>query len=275
LRRKLLSAEEAKTLPKVLIVVHFTGMPCDMREIRELTDNHGIKVIEDASHAIGARYENAPIGKCEYSDATVFSFHPVKIITTGEGGILLTNDQALYAKAETLRSHGITKDPANFEFHDQGPWWYEQKELGYNYRMTDIQAALGISQMERLEKYIERRNSLARRYDENLAELEIQLPWNNPSRKSSYHLYTIRLSARKHKRSRAEIYDLLREFGVGTQVHYIPIHIQPYYRKLGFRPEQFPESMAFYNEAITIPLFGSMSLDQQDKVVLALKEALS
>lgn len=274
LEKKLTEAELHGALPKVIVVVHLCGQPCDMCEISALSKRFGFRIIEDASHAIGATYHGKPIGNCEFSDVTVFSFHPVKIITTAEGGAALTNDADLSKRMALFRSHGVTRDEKLMTHPPDGQWYYQQVELGYNYRMTDLQAALGCSQMQRVDDYVARRHSLAKRYDRLLANLPVVTPWQNPNSYSAFHLYVIRLRTSLICRTRREVFNELRELGIGVNVHYIPVHTQPYYRALGFRPEQFPESMAYYEEAISIPLFATMTDVEQDEVVAALTKAL-
>lgn len=275
LRNKLVQARREDKLPKVVVPVHFGGQPTEQEAIWELAQEFGFKVLEDASHAIGASRNGEPAGSCRWSDITVFSFHPVKIITTGEGGMALTNDDELAWRMANLRSHGITRDAACMRRPAHGPWYYEQIELGYNYRMTDLQAALGVSQLARLDEFIERRNALAKRYDSLLAGLPLQLPKVAPGVTSAFHLYVIRLSADTVHRTHREAFDCLREQGIGVNVHYMPVHLQPYYRDLGFDPGLCPEAELHGQEAISLPLYPGLSEGQQDKVVLALKGALA
>jgi dTDP-4-amino-4,6-dideoxygalactose transaminase len=232
-------------------------------------------VIEDASHAIGGRYKNEPIGSCSYSDITVFSFHPVKIITTAEGGMATTRDRALAECMALLRSHGITRDAEQMTHDPDGPWYYQQIALGFNYRMTDLQAALGLSQMQRLDQYVAARHTLANRYDALLAELPVTTPWQHPDGYSGLHLYAIRVQPDRTARSHRQIFDGLRERGIGVNLHYIPVHTQPFYRKLGFGPGQYPEAERFYNEAISLPMFSALTESQQNQVVAAVAGALS
>ncbi|HEY9855060.1 MAG TPA: UDP-4-amino-4,6-dideoxy-N-acetyl-beta-L-altrosamine transaminase, partial [Stenomitos sp.] len=238
LAAKLEAAEKAGRLPKIVIPVHFAGQSCDMEGIHALAERYGFYVVEDASHAVGARYRDTLVGSGRYSDMTIFSFHPVKIITTGEGGLVLTNRPELYERLALLRSHGITRDADLMQGPSEGPWYYQQIDLGYNYRLTDIQAALGASQMRRLETFIARRQELARRYDELLKDLPVVRPWQSPDGASSYHLYPIQVEGSR----RREIFEALRARGIGVNVHYIPVHTQPYYQELGFRPGDFPEA---------------------------------
>jgi len=274
LERKLQLAEEANRLPKVLVAVHLCGQPCDMQAIYELSRRFGFRIIEDASHAIGGKYQEKYIGGCQFSDITVFSFHPVKIITTAEGGMALTNDPALAAHMELFRSHGITRDPAKMTHEPDGPWYYQQVELGYNYRMTELQAALGLSQMERLDAYVARRHELAQRYDRLLAGLPVVAPWQHPDSYSGLHLYVIRLKLDEIRKTHREVFEGLRELGIGVNLHYIPVHTQPYYQNMGFRPGDFPESETYYREAISLPMFFGLTDAQQDEVVAALTKAL-
>ncbi|GAA4364638.1 UDP-4-amino-4,6-dideoxy-N-acetyl-beta-L-altrosamine transaminase [Kangiella marina] len=274
LERKLIQAEETGKLPKVLVAVHLCGQPCDMKRIHELSKRYGFKIIEDASHAIGGSYQNTKIGSCAYSDITVFSFHPVKIVTTAEGGLAVTNNQGLFDKMNLLRSHGVTRDENMMKGESHGGWYYEQIELGYNYRMTELQAALGVSQMQRLEEFIVARHALARRYNENLKDLPITLPFQLENTYSGLHLYVIRLQLEEINKTHKQVFDELREKGVGVNLHYIPVHTQPYYKAMGFNWGDFPEAEKYYQEAISIPMFHGMSVEQQDKVVATLKEVL-
>ena len=275
LARKLEQAERDGKLPKVVVPVHLCGQPCDMQAIHALAQRYGFKIIEDASHAIGGRYQDLPIGSCVYSDITVFSFHPVKIITTAEGGMALTNDAGLANKMALFRSHGITRDPAQMTDAADGPWYYQQIELGYNYRMTELQAALGVSQMERLTHYVTRRHQLARRYDELLAKLPVTTPWQHPDSYSGLHLYPIRLQLGKIKKNHLQVFESLRELGIGVNLHYIPVHTQPYYRGMGFQADDFPQAQAYYREAISLPMYQSLTDAQQDQVISALGKALA
>ena len=275
LEAKLAEAERQDRLPKVLVAVHLCGQPCDMRSIRALSRRYGFKVIEDASHAIGGRYLGAPIGDCRFSDITVFSFHPVKIITTIEGGMAVTNDPSLAESMALLRSHGITRNPAQMEKAPDGPWYYEQIALGYNYRMTDVQAALGVSQAGRIDEYVTRRHALANRYDGLLAGLPVRTARQHPDGFSGLHLYVIRLDLADTRCSHLEVFERLQRKGVGVNIHYIPVHLQPYYRNLGFREGDFPEAERYYAEAITLPMYPAMGEDAQDKVVDALREAVN
>ena len=274
LAAKLQAAASRNALPKVVIPVHFAGQPCDMEGIAQLARRYGFKVIEDASHAIGADQGDGKVGNCAHSQITVFSFHPVKIITTGEGGMLATNDGELAASLRRLRSHGITRDIAA-PAADQGAWYYQQIDLGYNYRMTDLQAALGASQMARLGQFLERRRQLAARYDRLLAPLPVITPRQAAYGCSAYHLYPIQVDSATTQRSRRQVFDGLRQRQIGVNVHYIPVHLQPYYRDLGFAPGQFPEAERYYAQAISLPLFPALTDAQQDEVVTALAAALA
>lgn len=272
--RKLDAAAAAGTLPKAVVPVHLAGQPCDMARIRAAAQRYGVAVIEDAAHAIGGSYGATPVGACEFSDMATFSFHPVKVVTTGEGGMITTNDDGLAEKLRLLRTHGITRDTSLMTREPDGPWYYEQIALGYNYRITDLQCALGISQMRRLDEFVARRAELAARYDRLLAELPVNPLVQREGRASGWHLYVITL-APEAGRSRREVFDSLRAADIGVNVHYIPVHLQPYYRELGFNPGDFPVSEEYYKGAITLPLYASMTEADQDTVVAALKEALA
>jgi len=273
LAEKLEQAEQAGSLPKVVIPVHLCGQPCDMASIHTLSQRYGFKIIEDAAHAIGGKYRGAPIGNCRYSDITVFSFHPVKIITTGEGGMALTNDTQLAKRMQLLRSHGITRDAADMTHGPDGPWYYQQIELGFNYRMTDLQAALGLSQMQRLDAYVAKRHALAARYDELLKDTPVSTPWQHADSYSGLHLYVIRLKLDQICKTHREVFEALRTAGVGVNLHYIPVYRQPYYASLEFNPSSFPQAENYYAEAISLPMYPGLTEEQQDQVVAALKEA--
>lgn len=275
LQAKLEQAEREGRLPKIVVAVHLCGQPCDMRGIRALSDRYGFKVIEDASHAIGGRYRDQPIGNCAYSDATVFSFHPVKIITSAEGGMVTTNDPVVARSLELLRSHGMTRSPAEMDRAPDGPWYYQQIALGYNYRLTDLQAALGLSQASRIEEYVARRHVLARRYDGLLANLPLTLPWQHPDGYSGLHLYVVRVPQASGRPGHRQVFEAMRQRGIGVNLHYIPVHTQPHYRRFGFRDEDFPNAMRYYAEAISLPMYATLSETQQDVVVKALQESLA
>ena len=275
LEAKLQDAERQGTLPDVVIPVHFAGQSCDMAAISGLSRQYGFKIIEDASHAVGADYLGKKVGSCLHSDITVFSFHPVKIITTGEGGMLMTNDGDLQRALLRLRSHGITRKAEEMAQQAEGAWYYEQQELGYNYRITDLQAALGASQLQRVDDFVARRRRLAARYDEQLARMAVIVPQQRPFGRSSYHLYPIRLDAARTSRNRREVFAVMREQGVGVNVHYFPVHLQPYYQRLGFRAGQFPEAERYYDSALSLPLFAALTDSQQDQVIETLKSALA
>jgi len=274
LKVKLETARQAGRLPKVVVPVHLCGQPCDMAAIHALGQEYGFKIIEDASHAIGGKYKGEFIGNCRYSDITVFSFHPVKIITTAEGGMALTNNKDLADAMALLRSHGITRDPALMTHVPDGGWYYQQIELGFNYRMTELQAALGVSQMQRLDAYVARRHELARRYDELLAGLPLTTPWQHGDGYSGLHLYVIRLALGKIQATHRQVFDSLREQGIGVNLHYIPVHLQPYYQKMGFKRGDFVEAERYYAEAISLPMFQTMTFAQQDEVVDAVRKAV-
>lgn len=274
LEAKLERAAGEGRLPKVVVAVHLAGQSCDMQAIAALASRYGFRVIEDASHAIGGRYADAAVGSCQYSDATVFSFHPVKIITTAEGGLVTTQDAGLAARMALFRSHGMTRDPQLMTHEPDGPWYYQQVELGYNYRMTELQGALGLSQLARIDAYVARRHVLADRYDEMLRGLPLTTPWQHPQTYSGLHLYVIRLDLKALGTTRRAVFDFLRAAGIGVNVHYIPVHTQPYYRQFGFCDEEFPQAMRYYEEAISLPLYAGLAFEQQNLVVEALKEAL-
>lgn len=275
LKTKLEKAAAEDKLPKVLVAVHLCGHPCEMQAIKSLAENYGVRVIEDASHAIGGKYQGDYIGNSRYSDITVFSFHPVKIITTAEGGMALTNSRTLADKMDLLRSHGITRADEKMTHQSHGPWYYQQIELGFNYRMTKLQAALGLSQLKRLDEYVSKRHELAKRYDKLLGMLPIKLPHQHPDGHSGLHLYVIRLDIKNIKCSHREVFESLRAQGIGVNLHYIPVHTQPYYRDMGFVPEDYPNAMAYYHEAISLPIYPNLTNLEQLAVVDALKEAIS
>ncbi len=274
LEQKLIAAKANGTLPKVVVPVHLCGQPCDMKAISTLAKEYGFKIIEDASHAIGGRYHDEPIGNCVYSDITVFSFHPVKIVTTAEGGAAVTNDKMLADKMALLRSHGITRDTEQMVGESHGGWYYQQVDLGFNYRMTELQAALGVTQMQRLNEFVAARHRLAERYYEKLADLPVVLPHQLANTYSGLHLYVIRLKLDEIKLSHREVFDALRANGIGVNLHYIPVHTQPYYQAKGHRLGDYPESERYYQEAISLPMFHAMTELQQDEVVQILKKIL-
>lgn len=275
LAEKLEQAEKAGKLPKVVIPVHMCGQPCDMASIHALAQRYGFKIIEDASHAIGGQYKAERIGSGRYSDITIFSFHPVKIITTGEGGMAVTNDPALGKQLRLLRSHGITSTQQEMQPRPECEIWnYQQIDLGFNYRMTDIQAALGVNQMARLDEFVRRRHLIARRYDEVLTGLPLTTPWQHPEGYSSYHLYPVRLKLDEIDRTQRQVYDALRASGILVNLHYIPVYRQPFYEAMGFRPGLCPQAECYYRETISIPMFPSMTDAQQAQVVEALKQAV-
>lgn len=274
LEAKLEAADRLGRLPRVVVPVAFSGQSCDMARIHALSRRYGFTVIEDASHAVGASYQGRPVGSGDYADMTVFSFHPVKIVTTGEGGMVLTNRPELAARLEQLRSHGMTRDPARMTEPSHGPWYYQQTELGFNYRITDLQAALGLSQLAKLDAFLARRRALAARYDALLADLPLTLPMRQPGAESAWHLYVVRLRLGETGRGHREVFEAMRASGIGVNLHYIPVHLQPYYRALGFAPGDFPEAERYYGEAISLPLYAGLTDAEQDQVVGALHAAL-
>ena len=275
LEAKLVAAEKAGKLPKMLVAVHLCGQPCDMAAIHALGQKYGFKIIEDASHAIGGKYKGEFIGNSRYSDITVFSFHPVKIITTAEGGMALTNSDELAVQMALLRSHGITRDTAQMTHAPDGPWYYQQIGLGYNYRMTELQAALGVSQMQRLDAFVQRRHQLSQRYDQLLVDLPLITPWQHPDSYSGLHLYVVRLQLDKITQTHRQVFELLREQGIGVNLHYIPVHIQPYYQCMGFKVGDYPQAEQYYAEAISLPMFQTLTDGQQDQVVDVLQGVLA
>lgn len=268
LEAKLIRAEAAGRLPRIVIPVHFAGQSADMAAIGALATRYGFRVIEDASHAIGASYRDRPVGDCAYSDICVFSFHPVKIVTTAEGGCATTNDAALASRMELHRSHGVTREPSLMEGASEGGWYYEQVALGYNYRMTELQAALGASQMTRLTEFVAKRHEIARRYDRLLGNMALTLPRQSPDSHSALHLYPVQVE------DRARVFACLREAGIGVNVHYIPVHTQPFWQKRGFARGDFPVAEAYYDRAISLPLYPGLTEADQDRVVAALAGAL-
>lgn len=273
LAEKLESAARIGRLPKVVIPVHLCGQPCDMEGIYALSQRYGFKIIEDASHAIGGKYQGEPIGNCRYSDIAVFSFHPVKIITTAEGGMAVTNDAELAKRMQLFRSHGITREANDMTHEPDGAWYYQQIDLGFNYRMTDIQAALGLSQMARLEEFVAKRHSIARYYDECLRNLPLTTPWQHSDSYSGLHLYVIRLKLNQIDKTHRQVFDALRSAGIGVNLHYIPVYLQPYYQRLGFQPGYCSEAELYYAEAISLPMYSTLTQDQQNQVIAALRKA--
>ncbi|ROL85741.1 UDP-4-amino-4,6-dideoxy-N-acetyl-beta-L-altrosamine transaminase [Pseudomonas chlororaphis] len=274
LAHKLEAAERTGSLPKVVVAVAFSGQSCDMRAMAQLAQRYGFVLIEDASHAVGASYAGRPVGCGEFAAMTVFSFHPVKIITSAEGGMVLTNSPQLADHLRRLRSHGMTRDPAQMTEPSHGPWYYQQTELGFNYRITDLQAALGLSQLDKLDAFIARRRQLAARYDRLLADLPLTLPQAQEQAQSAWHLYVVRLQPERIRRTHREVFEALREAGVGVNLHYIPVHLQPYYRDLGFAAGDFPEAERYYGEAISLPLFPALDDEQQTYVVEQLRQLI-
>mgnify|MGYP003567731362 FL=1 len=271
LEAKLKQADAAGKLPKILVPVHLCGQSCDMEAISRIARRFGVKIIEDASHSIGAHHQGRPVGDCRYSDITVFSFHPVKIITTAEGGMATTQDAGLARKMDLARSHGITRDPDQMTHAPDGPWYYQQISLGYNYRMTELQGALGLSQLKQLQSFLARRRQLAAQYDDLLAGLPLTRPAQHPDTNSSWHLYVVRVPAERH----TAVFEALRAAGLGVNLHYIPVHTQPYYQAMGFAAGQFPHAESYYAEAISIPLYPGLSDSDQKRVVQELTNALA
>ena len=274
LEQKLIQAKKENRLPKIVIPIHFAGQSCDMKKIHSLSQEYDFKIIEDASHAIGGKYLDKPIGGCQYSDITVFSFHPVKIITTAEGGLATTNSKELAEKMQLYRSHGITRDESLMTNKPDGDWYYQQVDLGFNYRMTELQAALGVSQIQRLDEFVSKRHILQERYSSLLNGLPILKPYQDKDSYSALHLYPVQVDLDSVDKSRQQIFDELRQSGIGVNVHYIPIHTQPYYQQLGFQEGDFPNSEVYYDRIISIPLFHAMTIEQQDKVCNSIKKAL-
>jgi UDP-4-amino-4,6-dideoxy-N-acetyl-beta-L-altrosamine transaminase len=273
LAAKLSEAERRGALPKVVIPVHFAGQPCDMQRIHALAQRYGFKLIEDASHAVGASYRGAPVGDCRFSDITVFSFHPVKIITSAEGGMALTNSSELAERMRLLRSHGVTRDSPRMEAPTHEPWYYEQVVLGFNYRLPDVLAALGASQHDRLGEFVERRRRIAARYDAELAGSPLVLPVRDPGGESAFHLYVVQV-ADDAGVDRGTVFTRLRTAGVGVNVHYIPVHTQPYYRRLGFSPGMYPHAERYYQHAISLPIYAGLGDSDLERVVQNVREAL-
>jgi len=274
LASKLEQAEQQGRLPKIVVAVHFCGEPCDMKAIHSLSVQYGFRVIEDACHAIGGRYKDEVVGSCRYSDVTVFSFHPVKVITTAEGGCAMTNSHSLSERMALLRNHGITRDSDMMTHEPDGPWYYQQVDLGFNYRMTDLQAALGISQLDRLDQYVTRRHEIAAVYDRELADFPLVRPRRDPDSYSALHLYVIRLRLDQISSTRRKVFTMLREEGIGVNIHYIPVHTQPFYREMGFHHGDYIEAERYYAEAISLPLYPTLSSIEQLAVIDSLKKML-
>lgn len=275
LEKKLIKAKEVDKLPKVVVPVHFAGQSCDMKRIHQLAQEYGFKIVEDASHAIGSQYMNRPVGGCHYSDITVFSFHPVKIVTTAEGGLATTNSSDLAEKMSLLKSHGILRDSSRMAKNSGAAWYYQQVELGYNYRMTELQAALGVSQMKRLDEFVAKRHALQQRYDDLLVGLPIIKPYQSPDSYSALHLYPIQLELKKLGKTRNQIFNEFRENGIGVNVHYIPVHTQPYYENLGFKYGDFPNAEDYYSRVISIPLYQDLNIDKQNKIIAVIERVLT
>jgi UDP-4-amino-4,6-dideoxy-N-acetyl-beta-L-altrosamine transaminase len=271
LEAKLQQADATGRLPKIIVPVHLCGQSCDMETISRIARSFGVKIVEDASHSIGAHHQGRPVGDCQYSEITVFSFHPVKIITTAEGGIATTQDASLARKMDLARSHGITRDPGQMTHAPDGPWYYQQISLGYNYRMTELQGALGLSQLKQLQTFVTRRRQLAAQYDDLLSGLPLKRPAQHPDSNSSWHLYVVRVAADRH----TAVFAALRAAGIGVNLHYIPVHTHPYYQAMGFAPGQFPQAESYYAEAISIPLYAGLSDADQRRVVQELTNALA
>lgn len=275
LAAKLAYTAQVGRLPKIVVAVHFAGQACDMSKIHALAQHYGFAIIEDASHAIGGKYQGEAIGNCRFSDITIFSFHPVKIITTAEGGVAVTNRHELAEKMQLLRSHGITRESQQMTHTSEGAWYYQQIDLGFNYRMTELQASLGQSQLQRLDCYVAKRHQLAQHYDQALNDLPLTLPWQAENTYSAFHLYVIRLLQTKQSRNRAEVFADLRQLGIGVNVHYIPVHLQPYYQqRFGFKTGDFPVAEQYYAEAISLPLYPGLSDLAQETVIQALHEVV-
>lgn len=275
LEQKLIEAKKQNTLPKAVVPVHFAGQSCEMARIKQLSDEYGFYIIEDAAHAIGSQYQGLPVGSCQYSDIAVFSFHPVKVMTTAEGGALLTNHQHLSDKARLLCSQGVTRNEAHMQGNSHGPWYYQMVDLGFNFRMNDIQASLGIEQLRKLDGFVQKRNEVAQRYMHALEGLPLILPYQRPETFSAWHLFVICLDTIKTQHTRKEIFVKMREQGIGVNVHFIPIHTQPYYQNLGFKAGDFPNAEHYYQRCITLPISYCLTEQEQNKVIMALKEAIA
>lgn len=274
LEQKLIDAKNHNKLPKIVVPVHFAGQSCEMQRIHELSLEYGFKIIEDASHAIGGRYRDAPIGSCQFSDISVFSFHPVKIITTAEGGLATTNDAELADRMLLLRSHGVTRNADLMTREPDGDWYYEQVALGFNYRMTDLQAALGVSQLKRLDEFVARRHDLQAKYGELLIELPVILPYQSQNSYSAFHLYPIQLKLEKLNKTHKQIFHELRKNGLGVNVHYIPVHTQPYYKEMGFKQGDYPNAERYYQRSVSLPMYPMLTEEQQIQVVKILQKVL-
>lgn len=272
LKSKLAKAETSNTLPKIIVAVDFAGQSCDMEAIYQLSQKFGFKIIEDASHAVGGKYKNKSIGNCEYSDITIFSFHPVKIITTGEGGMALTNSQVIAERLKLLRSHGVTRDESLMQVESPGGWYYEQIELGFNYRMTDIQAALGVKQFERLDEFVNKRKKIVEIYNLSLKELPLILPWQHSDTDSSYHLYVVQVDTNKISKTRSSFFKFMRENGVNVNVHYIPVYKQPYYKNLGYINGDCYQTETYYSNCLSLPIYPALTKTEQDKIITLCKD---
>ncbi|MEK7291996.1 MAG: UDP-4-amino-4,6-dideoxy-N-acetyl-beta-L-altrosamine transaminase [Actinomycetota bacterium] len=274
LEAKLVAAQRTGSLPKVVIPVHLSGQSCDMAAIHELAKKYSFSIIEDASHAVGGTYRGEPVGNCRFSDITVFSFHPVKIITTGEGGMALTNDKYLANSMARLRTHGITREVAQMQGAPTGPWYYEQLDLGYNYRLTDVAAALGISQFQRIDEFVSRRHEIAKRYNDMFADSSVTRPWQHPDSYSAFHLYIARVDFSSHQTTQKRVFHELHGKGIMANLHYIPIYRQPYYQQFDYSSADFPESEKYYGEAISLPMYPGLSVDEQSFVAQTLLRAI-
>ena len=272
LGKKLQAAKKNACLPKVLIVVHFAGQSCEMKKIKALSEQYDFTIIEDAAHALGGDYAGQKIGSCQYSQLTIFSFHPAKMITTGEGGMILSNDAELAAKIDLLRTHGITKNTQQMTQASHGDWYYQQLSLGFNYRITDMQAALGLAQLQRLDDFVKKRRQLARSYNKQLDSLALTIPWQHPDSQSSWHLYVIRLNSCI---DRKKVFEQMREAGIGVHVHYIPVHTQPYFKALGFKEGDFPASEKYYQETLTLPLYVDLTEQQVTHISETIRNILA